>query len=328
MKRTLSQILFPLEKLLHATGVPFVIPLYHTTGLSHHQPYTRHLYQNRTEKEFEHELDWLLKHFEPVELAEIAVPLRKNRNKPAFHITVDDGLAVCQEIMAPVLYKKGIPATFFINPAFVGDAEIMHRYKANLLLSHIETDKAALHILSGLLRLPLEFNSLKRFFLDLKYPSRAILDDCAERLGMTWSDLLYGHRLYMTEEQLYNIQEAGFNIGAHSWDHPEYTTLSLQEQIEQTERSIQYVREKFNPTVMSFAFPFTDSDVSVDFFKWLDTHVDVSFGCAGLKLDTAAPHFQRIPVEKFDYGMRAILLKQTGAFFIKKILGKHIVKHG
>lgn len=313
--------------MLAATEVPYIIPLYHTTGLSSHLPYTRFLYPNRTEKEFERELDYLLSKFEPVELAEMLRHPSKKRRKPAFHLTIDDGLAVCQEIIAPVLFKKGIPASFFINPAFINDADIMHRYKASLLLDFIERDRAYINLLAELLSLPTDFQVLKNFLLDIRYPRKQILDDCAERIGASWHEMLYGNALYMTDEQLDNVYKAGFTIGAHSWDHPEYETISFELQKQQTESSIRYVQDNFNQEIVSFAFPFTDSGVSGEFFEWLSTQVDVSFGCAGLKLDEAPGHFQRIPVEKYPYGMHSILLRQSGAYFIKKLFGKNKVKH-
>ncbi|MBL7831719.1 MAG: polysaccharide deacetylase family protein [Saprospiraceae bacterium] len=327
MKKYWISSLLPLKGMIKQTGIPFILPLYHTTGFNHSLPYTKFLYQNRTEIEFEHELDFLLKHFEPVDLQEILNHKNTSKKKPAFHITIDDGLASNYELIAPVLYKKGIPATFFINPAFIDDANIMHRYKASLLLDWLQINQSGVNLVSDFLKVPNNFSNIKNFILDIRYPNKNKLDECVNLLGISWKEILHKNPLYLTTQQLHNIQQAGFHIGAHSWDHPEYELLSFEEQQDQTLKSVQYIKEKFNPMVSSFAFPFTDHKVSLAFFEWLHTQVDLSFGCAGFKSDSFPGHFQRIPIEKSVYRIQDLLLQQSGMYYVKKLLGKHIVKH-
>lgn len=321
--------IFPFRAMLQNQKLPVIIPLYHTAGFHHFLPHTRFLYRNKTETDFSHDLDFLLKHYEPVHIQDL-LDINSNRKKykkPLCHITVDDGLASNQEIMAPILYKKGVPASFFINPAFLDDKAIMHRYKASLLLDWLQRKKSEINLLSDLLKIPPRFEMIKNLILDTKYLQRKLLDDCVEKLGITWEELLYQHPLYLSTKQVHNLTEAGFHIGAHSWDHPEYGLLSLEEQKNQTLNSLLYIKQHFNPDITSFAFPFTDAGVSNEFFEWLNQQVDISFGCAGLKLDSNPRHFQRIPVEKYTDRVSGIILKQTGLFYAKKIVGKHIVKH-
>ncbi len=329
MKKYWLSSLFPLSDAFKKTTVPVILPLYHTTGFRHDLPSTKYLYRNRTEIEFSHDLDYLLKHFEPVDLPEIVSQSKSLRTtgKPKFHITRDDGLSSNYELIAPILYKKGIPATFFINPAFLDDQDIMHRYKASLLIEWLARNHSGCNLIADLLKIPNGFDHIKMFLLDIRYPTKAILDECAEKLGLSWHELLFDNPLYLTTQQLQNIREAGFHIGAHSWDHPEFQLISLERQKEQTLKSLEYIREHFNPVVSSFAFPFTDSEISPEFFKWLHKQVDISFGCAGLKLDNMPRHLQRIPVEKYPYRIHDVLTRETGLFFLKKVLGKHIVKH-
>ena len=175
--------------------------------------------------------------------------------------------------------------------------------------------------------MPNNFSNIKNFILDIRYPNKNKLDECVNLLGISWKEILHKNPLYLTTQQLHNIQQAGFHIGAHSWDHPEYELLSFEEQQDQTLKSVQYIKEKFNPMVSSFAFPFTDHKVSLAFFEWLHTQVDLSFGCAGFKSDSFPGHFQRIPIEKSVYRIQDLLLQQSGMYYVKKLLGKHIVKH-
>lgn len=329
MKKYWLSSLFPLSGVIKKTNIPAIIPLYHTTGFRHDLPATKYLYHNRTEIEFSHDLDYLLKHFEPVDLPDLVDNSKHKlkKRKPRFHITIDDGLSSNYELMAPILYKKGIPATFFINPAFIDDQDIMHRYKSSLLIEWLSRNHSGCNLLADFLNIPSGFDLLKNFLLDIRYPKKHMLDVCAEKLGLSWHELLYDNPLYLSSQQLQNIREAGFHIGAHSWDHPEFSLISFDQQKEQTLKSLEYIRQHYNPVVSAFAFPFTDSAITPQFFEWLHAQVDISFGCAGLKIDSIPRHLQRIPVEKYAYRMQDVLARESTGFFLKKVLGKHKVTH-
>ena len=82
-------------------------------------------YNYRKVSQFEKELDFYLKYFKPVTLEELVS--NKNLDDKIFHLSFDDGLKECAEIIAPILLKKGIPATFFVNPGFVGNQQLFHK---------------------------------------------------------------------------------------------------------------------------------------------------------------------------------------------------------
>ncbi|NCB09485.1 MAG: hypothetical protein EOM73_15150, partial [Bacteroidia bacterium] len=102
-------------KALFKLATPPFLPFYHVVSdqkLPHIQNYPF-----RTVRQFQSELDFFLKHFKPVSL-QYLIENPKTTEK-IFHISFDDGLKECAEIIAPILLQKGIPATFFINPGFV-----------------------------------------------------------------------------------------------------------------------------------------------------------------------------------------------------------------
>ncbi|HMG15044.1 MAG TPA: polysaccharide deacetylase family protein [Saprospiraceae bacterium] len=319
----------PFKTLLYRKAIPDIIPLYHTTGFNHYLPETGFLYRNRTEKEFEQDLDFLLKRFTPVDLESLHINVSQNKKtfKPYFHITIDDGLASNYEIMAPVLYKKGIPATFFINPAFIGDQEIMHRYKASLLLDFISHYTDSILSIAEQLQVKPSFKDIEKKLLSIKYPQRNTFDLLIAQMGISWNEILNSNPLYMDMTQLGKLNENGFSLGAHSWDHPEFDLLSMEEQKQQIESSLEWINQYFRQKTRCFAFPFTDHWVSKELFEWLHTMVDLSFGTAGLKTDIYHRHLQRIPIEKSKLAMSSIIKKEALAFWIKKILGKSCVYH-
>ncbi|HYQ58821.1 MAG TPA: polysaccharide deacetylase family protein, partial [Draconibacterium sp.] len=130
LPRLASKIISPVfstRKLL-ASKTPVFLPFYHVVS-NKKLPHILN-YPVINEKEFERELDFYLKYFTPVTLEEL---VNSSTAGNCFHISIDDGLKECTEVIAPILYKKGIPATFFVNSGFVDNKNLFHRYKASLL---------------------------------------------------------------------------------------------------------------------------------------------------------------------------------------------------
>jgi len=119
----------------------------------------------------------------------------------------------------------------------------------------------------------------------------------------------------------------GFSIGAHSIDHPEYFNLKIQDQLDQTIESINWVKEKLNPKHNLFAFPFTDYGVSKQFFDHIyndhNLNLDLSFGCAGFKDDYHPRHLQRLPIEISKQSASNVITKEYFAYLLKRIIGKN-----
>ncbi len=319
----------PFNTLLYRKSIPDIITLYHSAGFNHYLPATGFLYRNRTEKEFEQDLDFLLKSFTPVDLETLHINVSQNKKtfKPYFHITIDDGLAGNYEIMAPVLYKKGIPATFFINPGFIGDQDIMHKYKASLLLDFVSHYIDSIPSIAEQLKVDSSFKAVKKKLLSIKYSDRSIFDNIIGQMGLSWNELLNGNSLYMDMTQLGKLNESGFSIGGHSWDHPEFDSISLEEQKRQIELSIDWINQYYPQKTKSFAFPFTDHKISKDLFDWLHTKVDLSFGTEGLVADVYPWHLHRIQVEKTELSMSSIMKKQAINFWMRKLIAKSKIYH-
>ena len=121
------------EKALYKINSPVFLPFYHTVS-DKKLPYILN-YPYRNSAEFEKELDYFLNYFKPVAL-DYLLKNPKPKEK-VFHLSFDDGLKECSHIIAPVLLRKGIPATFFVNPGFVDNKTLFHRYKASVVLSEL-----------------------------------------------------------------------------------------------------------------------------------------------------------------------------------------------
>ncbi len=302
--------LVPLRMWQRWGRVPLFLPFYHLVS-DENPSHVRHLYPVRTVRQFRDDLDFFLKNYHPVPLEALwqlaEKPARQPAGRPAMHLTFDDGLRECHDVVMPILLEKGVSATFFLNPAFVDNRDLMFRYKASLLC---------------------DFGVLNPDPFSVPYAKRHVLDDLATTAGVDFAAFLEKQRPYLSTEQIRAMQGKGFTFGAHSIDHPMYREIPLEEQLSQTLDSLRELRERFGIRPDVFAFPFTDDGVEAVFFQKIHAALGVplrSFGSAGLKFDTVQTNLQRIPMEKTNLPARSIVPAEYAAFLLKKMLGRHRV---
>ncbi len=317
VSKQISRLLLE-KKLLQSSAPPF-LPFYHV--VSHHKlPHILN-YPYATPKEFEQQLDYYLNYFKPVSLEY----LLKNRNpsEKIFHLSFDDGLRECAEIVAPILLKKGIPASFFVNSGFVDNKELFHRYKASLILNELRENPCSQA--EGFLN---KNNLTRNNILQAAYSERHILDETAELLELDFNDFLKNEKPYLSATQIKELSHKGFTIGGHSHEHPEFWKIPEKKQLKQVRESMQWVNENIKPKIKAFAFPYTDNKVSASFIKKLQKKgiCDITFGTSGLKYDVIRSHFQRYPVEQVG-NFKENLKTEFVYFKLRKIIGKAIVKH-
>lgn len=310
-------------------------PFYHAIGNPEAMPHIRNLYRSRTAREFEKDLDFLLKHFQPIGLEDLLKSAQHQENiaSNCFFLSFDDGLREVHDIAAPILKKKGIPATIFLNADFVDNRDLFFRYKASLIIDCLKKNKyssAKKEALQQLLMLPALSNDKTLFqkILSIEYADRQILDSAAALLDIDFDDFLKKQQPYLTSAQIQSLQLDGFTIGGHSADHPLYSKISLKEQLLQTQKSVHFVKANFDLPYGAFAFPFTDHGVSKSFFEKAQQEniFDISFGTAGLKAMEFPFHFQRFPMEGKNWSAEDLIKTEYLYFLIKRMFGKHLIK--
>src|SRR4030042_2420316 len=123
--KNMSGIFFsavPVKQLINLTGQNIIFPFYHAVS-DESLPHLRHLYSIRSVKKFSKDLDFFLKHYKPVSFSDLFEVLKGTGkvSNPLMALSFDDGLREVYNIIAPLLLKKGIPATFFINTALASN---------------------------------------------------------------------------------------------------------------------------------------------------------------------------------------------------------------
>lgn len=310
--------LYSAEKLFRSPA-PVFLPFYHEVSNTQ-LPYIEN-YPYRNKEQFIKELDKILKYFTPITLEELYN--NPKSPKPVFHLTFDDGLRQNIELVAPILLKKGIPATFFINSGFADNKELFHRYKASLILNEFKNNPDS-EAESLLKQNGLNFKNI----LTINFSKREVLDQVAERLELDFAKFLTKEKPYLATQQVKKLHEQGFTIGGHSHKHPEFWLISEKKQLKHVKKSMRWLEKNVPQKIKAFSFPFTDHGVSKSFIQKLHTTniCDISFGTAGLKYDSISQHLQRYPVEqKGDFYQN---LKTEFTYFkLRKFLGKATVKH-
>ena len=295
----------PLDILCALSGQEFIIPFYHIVS-EEDCPHIKYLYRYKNIREFEQDLDYLTKHYLPVGAEALPDILAgKYKGKKIMLLTFDDGLRQMYDIVAPILLRKGIPATFFLNTDFIDNKALMFRYKASLLKSLNQgTD------------LIFEAGSDKELEAHMNTTFAGEFDS-----------FLRGYKPYMDFHQVKSLVSQGFTIGAHSCSHPYYEDLRIDGQLSETFDCMDILQKDFGIKEKLFAFPFTDHGVSKAFFEkiFADGRIDFSFGGAGIKKDIHPRQFQRIPMEGWDASAEQILKSEYLYYLMRASIGRNTI---
>jgi peptidoglycan/xylan/chitin deacetylase (PgdA/CDA1 family) len=281
-----------------------VILYYHVVN-DEDVPHISNLYKYKQTKQFVDDLEFLLKHYLPTRLSDVIDWTNGKYSLPhsCFLLTFDDGFKEISDVIAPILLEKGIPATFFISSAFLDNRELCYQHKTSLLVERILGGISAAterEIKRIMLSASISFSAVCEGLLRVNYKRKDVLDRIADVLQIDFQEYLREKRPYLSSCQVLELIDKGFAIGAHSIDHPYYSEISLQEQMEQTIVSVKQIREKFCLGYGAFAFPHNDTGVSSEFFKRVEETglVDITFGTGGMLDVGPRTHKQRVSLEK------------------------------
>jgi peptidoglycan/xylan/chitin deacetylase (PgdA/CDA1 family) len=323
----------PQQWLIRLTGQDLILPYYHAVSDAP-MPHLEQVYRVRSVRRFKEDLEFLLRHFEPVGLEALLSHTRAKKRKPSMFLSFDDGLAEIYHIVSPILIAKGLPAAFFINTDFLDNRALFYRYKTSLILDRLGrtgyspavTDRLkSQYDLAGSDR-----RSVREFILDISYSDRQELDSIAEFLDLDFHAFLKVRKPYMSLQQLRELNNQGFFIGAHSKDHPEFSELSVQEQVMQYRDSMEFVQKELGVKYGIFSFPFGDHGVPPEFFEQLKKdhmpRLDASFGTAGIKRDPLPIHFQRIQMETGRASAGRLIRGEYLYYLAKGLVGRNLVR--
>ena len=237
--------------------------------------------------------------------------------KRCFLPTFDDGFREIYDLVAPLLYEKGVPSVFFPITAAIDNRELCYPQKMSLLVHalHGQHGSAAERECSEILdREGVEGSSVARRISSIPYCQREALDELGTVLGCDFLAYARSVQPYLTSSQISELMRMGFAIGAHSVNHPLYSEETLGEQLLETHQSMDWLSERFGFECQAFALPYRDLGVSHEFFAEVFNHgnLKISFGMDGLRRHYCPRHLNRFSMERTDLPALQILARQYG----------------
>ncbi len=325
-------VVFPYQGLQQVVKPKVIAPFWHLVSPSS-PAHVKHLYSVHTPERFRKDLDFFLRNFIPVDSKELlkVISGEKKLPKPAVFISFDDGFQEIKSVVAPILLEMGVPATFCVSPAFVGNHNMLYRCKLSLISDYILRKgfdfNPSIISLKGGKRVVNRRELIKEFF-KLGINDIDDIHRIASEVGVDFSSYLDSYKPYITIEDLKYLASKGFTIGAHSLNHPLFSDISAKEQVEEVEQSLQWVVENFTNQPNIFAFPFTNYGVNQELYQYFFVEnpgkCDLMLGTAGYKPTSKHWLLHRIPMEENSSSASRILKGQFFYYICKLLINKHI----
>ena len=225
--------------------------------------FTRGMDVTETPSHFERALRFITKHYHPVALRDVldGHPLP---DRPAL-VTFDDGYASIMETAIPLCKRLGIPATLFLNAAFVDNKRLspdnLVCYVANVFGMRIIN--LAARSVCGEHYAPAMRETMdvfRRLFTSTKLPQRAeFLQTLIKLAEIDDGRIALERRLYLTGAQVRALSRAGFEIGNHTMSHVHCRHLcpgDLPNEIDRNKKELEMVS---TTNVRCFSVPYGSS---------------------------------------------------------------------
>lgn len=225
--------------------------------------------------EFEKQLEYLQQNYEIIALedAPSVVSERTEFEKPVVCVCFDDGYQSNLTEALPILRKREIPATIFINPSVLGNADLLWRDKIRYLVDEKLDDEFVEFLKNGDTSDAYNFESLSTlsFYRWSKSPDgisdMTIQEDLKKffpHKGIDTAAMAAEHDLFMAADEIHPNHE-GLNFGNHTWSHPLMTLLDRDAQLEQIQKADDWLKERgIDAKALAMPFtPFNDDTLSI-----------------------------------------------------------------
>lgn len=207
---------------------------------------------------FAAQIKLIAKHFNVLGLRDAAARLRSG-SLPArtVCITFDDGYANNSEIAAPILAEHGVPATMFIATGYLNGGRmfndtvieaIRRAPQGDLDLREQGLSQVSLTDAASRIRAAGDIISRLKYLEPSERVRRA--DRLAEHIGASLPD-----DLMMTDAQVRKLAGLGFEIGAHTVNHPILASVDEAAAWTEITQSRQRLEELTGAGIPSFAYP-------------------------------------------------------------------------
>lgn len=278
-------------------------------------------YPIKSPREFETDLDQWLRWGTPVSMSDLIAWARGKRDCPrGFFLSFDDGYRELYEVVAPILRRKGVSATFFLVSSLLDNAAVFGRDHLGLIGQAMKgaSPAALAEVHARLKQAGLSWAELWAS----RQPQPQLLTELSTLLEVDAPAWLERERPYLTTAQARELLQAGFALGAHSIDHPLYAGLAPEEQVRQTRVSMDFVVSRFGLDYRAFAFPYGEFRVDPGFVVSMVKRgaVEIFFGTDGVHPDARAPRLvQRLSCEDHRGSLREHLTSHLAESWVQSL---------
>ena len=227
-------------------------------------PFTKGLGVTITPAQFEGALRFLTRYYNPVSLQEVLAGSRARRlpARPIL-VTFDDGYASTMNA-AVLCHRRGVPATFFLNAAFIDNNRLapdnLICYAMNVF--GLDAMNQAIRAAKGsgfrtVRSLPEIFSS---FLPGLSLTEReTFLDALIGSTGVDGRQLAAQAALYCTRNQVSTLSSLGFEIGNHTYSHVHCRLLTARDLDREIDRNKTELETQSGMQVRAFSLPYGSS---------------------------------------------------------------------
>ena len=189
-----------------------------------------------TRKNFEAALKFITTHYTPVSLQDVITDSagRTQPRRPVL-VTFDDAYASVSEFAAPLCSKFSVPAVFFVN----GECLDNQRLALDNLVCYavanvcgLDTINDAAHVASGTKDVDLRTLTevFARFLPSISFSTREVFRGALLQFArINDGELAEKAGLYLSSRQLRDLATFNFEIGNHTYSHPNCRSLSAED---------------------------------------------------------------------------------------------------
>jgi peptidoglycan/xylan/chitin deacetylase (PgdA/CDA1 family) len=174
----------------------------------------------------------------------------------AVAITFDDGYASVYDHAFPLLRNDRIPATVYLISSVVGNATLVWVNELNALLRRGKSEAVECvrrHFAISGKETPERIITFCRRNYDAT-KMQALLEDLRAALALPVSEHAAATKLYLSWDQVHEMNRAGIAFGNHSRTHPNMECLTEEEQLAEIESAQSELEQHL--VVTGFAHPF------------------------------------------------------------------------
>ncbi|MCA8989508.1 MAG: polysaccharide deacetylase family protein, partial [Planctomycetaceae bacterium] len=233
---------------------------YHRIGDPQGCPFDQNLF-SATPEALELQIRLYRRHADIIGVNDIPEALSDRRGKYVL-ITFDDGYRDNYELAYPVLKQAGVPAVFFIASGLIDRPRVAWWDEIAWMIQHSDRNEIEPNpFFPEGLSLKLEDRSfsksraVKTYWSLKDEQTEDYLNLLASQTGAGRAPLELAESLWMTWEMIREMQQAGFDFGGHTVDHPILAQISVDRQRAEIRENRERLIQELGVAPSAFAYP-------------------------------------------------------------------------